>query len=84
MDINVQVTLALISGLYFFADLISGSSSRTKSLPRSEKCGLYRELRSCLDLTGPRDYSSPEEMVLCSDNIFLRINHAIFFFLIVL
>ncbi|ONM36252.1 hypothetical protein ZEAMMB73_Zm00001d042773 [Zea mays] len=24
---------------------------------------LYRELRSCLDLTGPRDYSSPEEMV---------------------
>ncbi|ONM25295.1 hypothetical protein ZEAMMB73_Zm00001d006861 [Zea mays] len=23
----------------------------------------YRELRSCLDLTGPRDYSSPEEMV---------------------
>ncbi|ONM24713.1 hypothetical protein ZEAMMB73_Zm00001d006681 [Zea mays] len=63
MDINVQVTLALISGLYFFADLISGSSSRTESLPKSEKCRLYRELRSCLDLTGPRDYSSPEEMV---------------------
>ncbi|PWZ36634.1 hypothetical protein Zm00014a_020422 [Zea mays] len=57
------VTLALISGLYFFADLISGSSSRTESLPKSEKCRLYRELRSCLDLTGPRDYSSPEEMV---------------------
>jgi len=33
------------------------------SIPKSEKCRPYRELRSCLDLTGPRDYSSPEEMV---------------------
>jgi hypothetical protein len=71
--------------IYFLTDLISGSSSRTESLPKSEKYRLYRELRSCLDLTGPRDYSSPEEMVFCSDNIFLRIKHVIlFFFLIVL
>ncbi|PWZ41502.1 Guanine deaminase [Zea mays] len=69
-----KVTLALISGLYFFADLISGSSSRTESLPKSEKCRLYRELRTCLDLTGPRDYSSPEEMVqrLTSASTILR------------
>ncbi|PWZ33890.1 Guanine deaminase [Zea mays] len=48
--------------------------SRTESLPKSEKCRLFRKLRSCLDLTGPRDYSSPEEMVqrLTSTSTVLR------------
>ncbi|ONM24719.1 hypothetical protein ZEAMMB73_Zm00001d006681 [Zea mays] len=65
--VSVNVPCGQPPGLYegeiFITAVKTELDSRTESLPKSEKCRLYRELRSCLDLTGPRDYSSPEEMV---------------------
>lgn len=59
-----------------------GGSSRAESLPKSERCQLYRELRSCLDITEPRDYSSSEEMVFWSDNMFSGTSHIIPFLIV--
>lgn len=65
--VSVNVPCGQPPGLYegeiFITAVKTELDSRTESLPKSEKCRLYRELKSCLDLTGPRDYSSPEEMV---------------------
>uniref|UniRef100_A0A0E0EDM2 Glycoside hydrolase 123 catalytic domain-containing protein n=1 Tax=Oryza meridionalis TaxID=40149 RepID=A0A0E0EDM2_9ORYZ len=41
----------------------AGDRSRGESLTKSERYQLYKELRNCIDITEPRDYSSSEEMV---------------------
>ncbi|RLM86705.1 uncharacterized protein C2845_PM04G30620 [Panicum miliaceum] len=53
----------LYEGEIFITAVKTELDSRTESLPKSERYGLYRELRSCLDITEPRDYSSPEDMI---------------------
>ncbi|KAG2637963.1 hypothetical protein PVAP13_2NG558400 [Panicum virgatum] len=53
----------LYEGEIFITAVKTELDSRSESLPKSERYRLYRELRSCLDITEPRDYSSPEEMV---------------------
>uniref|UniRef100_A0A453B7S5 Uncharacterized protein n=1 Tax=Aegilops tauschii subsp. strangulata TaxID=200361 RepID=A0A453B7S5_AEGTS len=40
------------------------SDSKADSLPKSERYQLYKELKTCLDITESRDHSSSEEMIL--------------------
>ncbi|ONM08114.1 hypothetical protein Zm00014a_003127 [Zea mays] len=58
-----EVTIIFHFWVILIIGVFSSSSSRAESVPKSERYGLYKELRSCLDITEPGDYSSPEEMV---------------------
>ncbi|KAL6656849.1 hypothetical protein ACP70R_004629 [Stipagrostis hirtigluma subsp. patula] len=53
----------LYEGEIFITAVKTQADPQTESLQKSERYRLYRELRSCLDITEPRDYSSSEEMV---------------------
>jgi hypothetical protein len=57
-----------------------GGRSRGESLTKSERYQLYKELRNCIDITEPRDYSSSEEMVFYSDAIFSRTCYVAFLY----
>uniref|UniRef100_A0A0E0EDM4 Glycoside hydrolase 123 catalytic domain-containing protein n=1 Tax=Oryza meridionalis TaxID=40149 RepID=A0A0E0EDM4_9ORYZ len=53
----------LYEGEIFISAVRAEAESRGESLTKSERYQLYKELRNCIDITEPRDYSSSEEMV---------------------
>uniref|UniRef100_A0A0D9X0T2 Glycoside hydrolase 123 catalytic domain-containing protein n=1 Tax=Leersia perrieri TaxID=77586 RepID=A0A0D9X0T2_9ORYZ len=53
----------IYEGEIFITAVRTETESRGESLTKSERYQLYRELRSCLDITEHREYSSSEEMV---------------------
>ncbi|KAL5199185.1 hypothetical protein ABZP36_002697 [Zizania latifolia] len=76
--VSVNVPCGQQPGLYeseiFITAVITEAESKREPLTKSERYQLYRELRSCLDITEPRDYSSSDEMVqrLASTSTTLR------------
>ncbi|GJN11216.1 hypothetical protein PR202_ga29390 [Eleusine coracana subsp. coracana] len=64
-------------GEIFITAVKTEADSRTEVLPKSERYRLYQELRSCLDITEPRDYSSSEETVFCSDTTCYKISETV-------